>query len=308
MDGKRLRAGAWAVALALATGGCALPTADSPRTAQVEQVQAEQVQAEQEHAEQVQSEQVQAESATGAGVGTDPLTAAEEELARAAAASLLGVEAAAVRTAQVGAQTITAPAQELLLVERHWGEKGVVGAAATAGAGARQADLYLYRYADDVLIHAVTELGSGAMRVVEEARGVQLPLTEAERALATRIAFADPALFEWMQAEHRLVTGEELRGPEQVDVRAFVYHSGAAPESEPPEVAPCGMERCAQLLILTGNDVTYSVLPIVNLSRLRTASVVPLAVGGASPAAEGPHDHGAVDGADGGAGEEGGHP
>ncbi len=227
------------------------------------------------------------------GQGSDPLTPAEEAEALAALASLQGARAAAMRSAPAtaGAAAISAPAESVLLVERKEEEKGAITAAGAGGAPPRRADLYLYRYADDVLVHAVHDLQTGETAIVEEARGVQLPLTAEERALATELAFADPALFEFMQAEHRQIVGEELSSPAQVDVRAFVYHSGAAPEIEPPEAAACGIQRCAQLLILTGNNVTYSVLPVVNLSTLRTASVIPLAVQDAQPAQDEHADH-----------------
>lgn len=227
------------------------------------------------------------------GTGTDPLTAAEQAAALAALAGLQGVHAAEARVAPAaapGAAPLSAPGESVLLVERKEEEKGALASAGAGGQAPRRADLYLYRYADDVLVHAVHDLNTGQIAVVEEARGVQLPLTEAERALATQLAFADPGLLEFMQQEHRLVVGEELTSPEQVEVRAFVYHSGAAPEIEPPEAAACGRQRCAQLLILTANNVTYSVLPVINLSTLRAASVIPLAVHDAHEAGEEAHE------------------
>jgi len=222
------------------------------------------------------------------GIGTDPLTTAETRRATAAAEALYSVSAAALRTAEVapGGAVVSAPAESILLVERKLQGKGSpIAASGSVDAAPRQADIFLYRYADDVLVHAVHDLRSGQTVVVEEARGVQLPLTEDERSLATEIAFGDPALLALLQDEYRAIVGQELTGPEQVDVRAFVYRSGAAPEIEPPEASTCGMQRCAQLLILTPNDVTLSILPIVNLSTLRTASVVPLAVTNSAPAA-----------------------
>jgi hypothetical protein len=235
-------------------------------------------------------------SAGAVGVGSDPLTPWEESLALEGLQALRGVEAASgVRSLQTAdGRTLQTPAEQVLLVERKQEEKGAVAAAAAGGAALRRADLYLYRYADDRLIHAVHDLATGETVVVEEAQGVQLPLTEAERALATEIAFADPALLALMQEEHLQIVGEPLTGAEQVDVRAFVYHSGAAPEIEPPEAAACGRQRCAQLLVLTGNNITFSILPIVNLSTLRTASAIPLAVndgGQAEEAGSGEHDH-----------------
>lgn len=230
----------------------------------------------------------------GGGIGYDPLTGDEAQRALDAVQAGFGVQSAAVRTAPVaaaGQPAILASAEEVVLVERHPEEKAIMA----AGTWDRRADVFVYRYADDTLVHGLYNYATGETTIVEEVQGVQLPLTAAERDLAGRIAFADPATLEFLRSEYRRITGRELTAPEQVDMRAFVYHAGANPETEPPEAARCGVQRCAQLMILADDDITFDAMPVVNLSTLTVASLTPLAVDGAAVApgasATAGHDH-----------------
>lgn len=225
--------------------------------------------------------------------GYDPLSDAEIAEATGALVAAQGARAAEIRasalTAADGAQ-ITAPAESTILVERHEEEKGAMA----AGNWQRRADLYTYDYADDTLLHHIYNYEDDSLTLVEQAQDVQLALSMQERALATQIAFADPALLAQMEQEYRAITGGELTDPSQLDIRAFVYRSGAAPETEPPQAAACGRQRCAQLLIVTPDYTTFHALPVINLSTLSVASIFPLALdpaaAGAPPAADHAHD------------------
>lgn len=232
---------------------------------------------------------------TGAPIGVDSLTDIEAGEAEAAAVVALGARAAEVRTSAFTAAdgaAITASATSVVLTERHDEGKQALAAGSTA----RRADVYLYNYVDDTLQHALYDYADKTLTTVETAQGVQFPLTQAERTLATQLAFADPALFSVMQEEFRTLTGKELIDPAQLDIRAFVYHSGAAPETEPPEAAVCGVQRCAQLLIVADQQTTFHALPVVNLSTLSVASIFPLALDpianpGPGASASDAHDH-----------------
>lgn len=224
--------------------------------------------------------------------GVDSLS--EEEAAEAIAAlrATQGPAAAAVRASSLvnaSGAAISVPAEEVVLVERHGEEKGVMA----AGMWQRRADVYNYRYADDTLLHAIYNYETNTLTAVETLQGVQFPLSQAERDLATAIAFADPQLRVHMQGEYRAITGRELTAPDLVSVRAFVYHAGASPETESPKSAQCGIQRCAQLLILTPDSTTFHALPVVNLSTLEVASINSLAlnVDNAPQAADAGHSH-----------------
>jgi hypothetical protein len=226
--------------------------------------------------------------ASAASAGLDPLSPDEQARALAGAAALRSVSAAAVRTAQAdpGQVAVTAPAEELVLLERHQESKDVMA----AGAWARRADLFLYRYADDTLVHGLYDYATGQTTVIEEVQGVQLPLSDGERATAIALAFADTPLHAQMADEYRLITGNALTSAAQLDFRVFNYHAGSNPEMETPAVQACAINRCAQLLILTDQNVTLRALPIVNLSTMRVVSVLPFDVGQPSDVQNG-HTH-----------------
>ncbi len=184
--------------------------------------------------------------------------------------ALRSASASAVRTSAAGPGqvAVTAPAEEMVLVERHAESKEAMA----AGVWPRRADLFLYRYADDTLVHGLYDYASGLTSIVEEVRGVQLPLSDNERDTAIALAYADPAMRAQMADEYRLVTGRELTSAAQLDIRVFNYHAGANPDMETEEAAACDINRCAQLLILTDDNVTLYALPIVNLSTMRVVS------------------------------------
>ncbi len=209
------------------------------------------------------------------GVGYDPLTGAEQELALQVAAGNVGAAAARTSTPEAaGEPVISAPGAEVLLVERHQEAKEAM----SQGNWPRRADVYVYRYADDTLVHSLYNYESGQLDLVEETKGTQLPLTQAERELAVEIALRDPALRGLLDAEYTRITGQPLGGAEQLDVRVFVYIAGSAPDLETPAAAACGLNRCGQLLILTPDNATLEYLPIINLSTLKVASSAPLAL------------------------------
>jgi len=229
------------------------------------------------------------------GMGYDPLTADETARALSASESLRSAATAAVRTSAAlpGQVAVTAPAEEVVLVERHVESKGVMA----AGVWPRRADLFLYRYTDDTLVHGVYDYATGRTSIVEEVKGVQLPLSDRERDTAVAVAFADPALRAQMADEYRLVTGGQLTSAAQLDIRVFNYHAGANPEMETQAARACDVNRCAQLLIITDSDVTLYALPIVNLSTMRVVSsgqasaMAPEATAAGAAAAHADHAH-----------------
>lgn len=229
---------------------------------------------------------------TAGPMGVDSLSDAEADEAISALRSVQGAQAAAVRASSLvnaSGVVISAPAEEIVLVERHAEQKAVMA----AGAWERRADVYNYRYADDTLHHASYNYATDTLTTIETVQGVQFPLSQAERDLAVELAFADPTLRAHMQNEYRAITGNEMTSPDQVEVRVFVYRAGATPETESPKSAQCGIQRCAQLLIVTPDYTTFHALPIVNLSTLEVASINSLALSPANApqAADGHTDH-----------------
>ncbi len=155
---------------------------------------------------------------------------------------------------------------EVLLVERHRFAKG-------EDERRRLADVYLYDYEADHLCRAVVDLDHDRIDSIEIAEGVQLPLTEAERARALELALANPRLLAQLAADYRRATGQSLAGKESLEVSGFVYradagNAGSGDASSRREARVCGRSRCAQLMVRTPDGLLLE-LPVVDLSRER---------------------------------------
>lgn len=176
----------------------------------------------------------------------------------------------ALASTEMDRELATISNYQLLWVERHPEEKEV----RLAGSWDRRADVFVYDYDGDRLLTAVVNLTEERIDGLTESRGTQLPLSLAEVEMATTIAFDDPQLRPEMDREFRRIQGETLRGPEQLNIKTFVFHESAMPNVAPAGAAGCGIRRCVQLLIYTTDDVVFETLPIVDLSRRRVAGVI----------------------------------
>jgi hypothetical protein len=193
------------------------------------------------------------------GTGYDPLTEREIET----------VSQQALADPAVIAQLENSGRQELLLIERHQEDKSVY----ERGNWDRRADLFIYDYDSDALVHAIYNLSTSRVDSVSRSQSDQLPLTPNEVNQAIAIAFNDAQLRSLLNQEYGRVTGGELTGPEQVEIKAFTFHASALPDMELGTAATCGLNRCAQLLIFTRESVTFELLPIINLSNQQVALI-----------------------------------
>jgi hypothetical protein len=217
------------------------------------------------------------------GTGYDPLT--PQEIEEAAAQS--GVQPLLARTT---AQREQAPAtlaanwspsthEEVLLIERSPEVKGEL----SAQAWARRADVFTYRYATDTLVHTIYNYATDSVDSVASHQDFQLPLTAYERDVATALAFADPEFRQYAERAYAELTGRPLTDLQALDTRVFVYYAGAAPDVEPAGMEQCGVNRCAQIMVVAKDATVLEVLPLVNLSTGQVAFV--------EPQAEDGHDH-----------------
>jgi len=160
---------------------------------------------------------------------------------------------------------------ELLLIERHAETKTVM----QSGNWPRRADVFVYLYDSDTLLHAIVNLSTRTVDSVETAQNVQLPLTQNETARAFGLLMADATLRASIAAQYQTITGHALTQPEtQLIAHAFIYRADAQPGAH-PGAAGCGPHRCAQLLLKTHNDIAINLLPIVDLSLDALVSVGP---------------------------------
>lgn len=212
--------------------------------------------------------------------GYDPLTPAEQAKAlqalQGAGTVMQGLRlpdtaarTAAAAPAAAGASSV--PAEEVLLVERHQEDKQTYD----QGRWPRRADVYVYRYADDTLIHQVYNIDTNQVDQMDQVQGVQLPLTAAESQRALAIALADAKVRPLLAAEFRLIMGQDLGSGDQLILKAMTFHADSAPGRELGEAAQCGIKRCAQLLLAAGDNVALQVIPIVDLSSGKVVQALP---------------------------------
>lgn len=218
----------------------------------------------------------------------DPLSEDEGQQVLTAALSGAPLQAA-------GAGQDAAPRREVLLVERHHEAKGSPADLARL----RRGDAYIYDYDSDTLLHSIVNLKSGAVDEVVTAQGVQLPLTQREIARALEMAYVNPTFRETVETLFYEIAGSTLQSLDQLEVRAFVFHARSMLGNIVPEAESCGINRCAQLLLYTSDDIAFEIVPVVNLSqqtvlpevraRIETASAPePLLDAGALQAASAP--------------------
>lgn len=184
----------------------------------------------------------------------DPLD--PSELARAT--SMVSTTTAPAGAATRALAVNSAPATELLLIERHPNEKGQT---------ARLADVYTYDYATDETVIAVINLDTNQVVSSQRQQRLQLPLTDNELQRASDLIFADDEERSLLDTEFRRITGQTLSNPQQqLQVKAFVFHADSLPEQLNAASQQCGLHRCAQVLLYTADAVVFEVSPIVNLS------------------------------------------
>ncbi len=149
----------------------------------------------------------------------------------------------------------------LLLTERRQMEKG------QTQSGGRQADVYVYDYRTDRLIHTVVDTRRRLVLSRRTMQGVQLPLIDKEVARAMAIVMRDSVHRENLRAAFARVAGEQFLDLQQVDFKAFVFHADSLAQADTQPSAACGVHRCAQLLIYTLDNVSLDYSPIVDLSK-----------------------------------------
>jgi len=195
----------------------------------------------------------------------DGLNVAEKQSARSAALQALPHRArmnARNDAAQGnGLGSTEAPDREVLLVERYKRSKEEY----KLGKG-RAAEVYVYEYETNVLKHLVVSMPDGTVETVSEAQGVQPPLNDNELLRALAIAQSDPRVQGRLRTAFTDVTGETLETPDQLHVKAMVFHASSMPEGLSADAQACGLHRCAQLLLFTHDEFALDLLPIVDLS------------------------------------------
>ena len=186
----------------------------------------------------------------------DPLSA--EEIAKVSALTSESSIVAARSSDTSSKDSNTNNKKEVLLIERHQ-QKG-------APDNQRRADIFTYDYATNELIESLVDLNTSEVISSIRKKGVQLPLTENEIKRAKQIIFDDENEREVLAYEYHRITSQTLTDTSELNIKAFTFTADSLPNRINEASKLCGIHRCAQLMLYTGENIVFEVSPIVNLS------------------------------------------
>jgi len=149
--------------------------------------------------------------------------------------------------------------KEVLLVERHQQKN--------APQDQRYADIFTYDYETNELIESVVDLNTSAVISSKRTQGTQLPLTENELERAKRIVFEDEDERQILENEYHRITSRPLTDAKDLNIKAFSFTADSLPNRVNEASKLCGIHRCAQLMLYTGENIVFEITPIVNLSK-----------------------------------------
>ncbi len=154
-----------------------------------------------------------------------------------------------------------------LLIERHEEAKD----AYESGRWSRRAGVFIYKYSDNSLMHAVVNLSTNVVDATNVVQSVQLPFTPEEAAEALQVALNDTNTNSLIRTQFRAATGREFQGPGDLQAFAFTFNTAILPEF-PSTTAACGRHRCGELmLIASGSGEVLAAAVIVDLSTMTVA-------------------------------------
>jgi len=168
-------------------------------------------------------------------------------------------EKVVARSAASTSTTHLTSSKEVLLVERHQQKN--------APKDQRYADIFTYDYATNELIESVVDLKTSAVISSKRTQGVQLPLTENELERAKQIVFEDDDERQILENEYHRITSRPLTDTSELNIKAFTFTADSLPNRVNEASKLCGIHRCAQLMLYTGENIVFEITPIVNLSK-----------------------------------------
>ncbi len=133
----------------------------------------------------------------------------------------------------------------------------------------RLADAWYYGYLYNETIHKTVDLASGQVLSSEVIIGTQLPLIDSEIARAFDVLLASAPDRRALEAAYFAVTGREFLDRSQVSYKAFVFHPDTVVDGLTADARRCGINRCAQMLIYTHDNIALNTSPVVDLSSAR---------------------------------------
>lgn len=164
------------------------------------------------------------------------------------------------RTRRLRSSTTTVPTEPvLLLMERR----------RVKGSSERLADAWYYSYQTNETTHKIVDLTTGSIRSSGVVIDMQLPLVEAEISRAFDIVFSSTDDRSVLAQAYRQVTGTDFSERSQISYKAFVFHPDTVVDGLATDARRCGLNRCAQLLLYTHDNIALDMSPVVDLSTGR---------------------------------------
>ena len=182
----------------------------------------------------------------------DPLSSAE-------IAKVARLTQPAMSARPTGAEKGGSKSLEVLLIEQHQ-EKN-------APKNQRRADVYTYDYQTNELIETLVDLKTSEVLRTQRKKGIQLPLTENEIKRAKEIVFSDEDERQVLAYEYHRITSQQLTDTTELNIKAFTFVADSLPNRTNEASKLCGIHRCAQLMLYTGDNIVFEISPIVNLSE-----------------------------------------
>ncbi len=146
-----------------------------------------------------------------------------------------------------------------LMMERDDAKKAVLS-------GSRVARAFYYDYDEDQLLQIDIDVETQQVLATERADSVQLPLVDSEINRAFDLVLSNSSFRADLEHAYRNVTGREFQGRNDVNYKAFVFHSDSVAGGLNQSALTCGQNRCAQLLIYSKDNFSLEFAPLVNLS------------------------------------------
>ncbi|GGO39255.1 Tat pathway signal sequence domain protein [Streptomyces lasiicapitis] len=173
------------------------------------------------------------------GIGSDPLTDAETELAQKAALNSNGLRSSARDVeGDRGPQRLSTNLAE--------SEPDDSGADAP-----RRAQIVYYDYKKDTVITKTVNLDSGKVESTQQAQNVQPPPGKEELTEAAQLLIADEH-GKGLKQDYKKATGKDLSGPGELELSGFVFRKETI-KNVPSDLTECGKHRCLQVVTKVKN-------------------------------------------------------
>ena len=184
--------------------------------------------------------------------GTDPLTPSEIALVQhtsMASAEFMVQQGKAIRMSRSSRTSVLADVQ-FLFAERHdEGKDAAPQAARDTATDVRRADVFLYDYANDIVLHQIVNVKTSHVdESFTEQR--QLPVTSVEATAAVQLMLDNPLLGVTLRQMHRQASGQDLTDASDVAAQGGIFFADSAVDSPLGKITGiCRVHRCIQLFL-----------------------------------------------------------